>query len=69
MTLLDQFITERNLDTRELVRLAKISDAFLARLRSGKSKPSQDEMDRIADVCTWLVAEKVYTWELFEERR
>ena len=69
MTLLDRFITERDLDTRELARLAKISDAFLARLRSGKSKPSQEDMERIADGCTWLVTEKVYTWELFEDRR
>jgi hypothetical protein len=36
MTLLDQFIRAKKLDTRELERHTKISDAFLSRLRSGK---------------------------------
>ena len=69
MTLLDRFITAKNVDTRELARLAKISDALLARLRSGRSKPSSDEMDRIAEACSWLTRDTVYTWELFEAIR
>jgi len=69
VTLFDQFITARNLDTRELARLAKVSDAFVARLRDGRSKASSDEMRRIAEACAWLTRDTVYTWELFEAIR
>ena len=69
MTPFDQFITARNIDTRELARLAKVSDAFVARLRDGRSKPSGDEMRRIADACSWMTKDTVYAWELFETIR
>jgi transcriptional regulator with XRE-family HTH domain len=66
VTRLDQFIVAREIDPEELARLAKVSRAHLARLRSGRSEPTKDVIVRLARSCSWLTHEKVYAWELFD---
>lgn len=67
MTRLDSFIQTHDIDPEELARLAKVSWAYLVRLRDGRSQPSQDAKVRLARACSWITCEKVYTWDLFDQ--
>ena len=66
MTLLDSFIRENSIDVVELLRLTKLSEQHLARLRDGRTEPSKHVAESIAAVCSWLAHRKVYVWEIFE---
>lgn len=67
VTRLDAFIQDRQINAEELARLSSVSDAYLSRLRLGKSKPTRPIASRIARACSWIACQKVNAWELFDE--
>jgi len=66
VTRLDAFIQTHDIEPEELARLAKVSGAYLVRLRAGRSEPSKAVMVRLAKACAWITCEAVYSWDLFD---